>query len=381
MSEKKENPDNTADNQAEMVISASAADASSDSHSDKESSHKKSTSSRGKIITVIILIILIVAGALATNGQLQSLIESTKTNLASLNENGTPETTPTAVPAAPEPDFQTEAAVEADPAPETIPEAEPAIQPEATSKMATEPVTPPVSEPPAIDAMATISSNEISALLTTIDSLRGELSRMEESQYALRTGLSEQQHMNLQVRLRWITDPASRLPQIQLAWEEISLMVNLTAEQRATAEQMHVLARDSSRALRNWQDALVHWADALSVPTHEDILPQPEHPWLAWIVGQFHLRQAPTIEARRLASLRTQLLMVARQLSLESWPEQGAWQTLHAELLLQLKAMRKQDESLTVELGLPDNFEATQADINRIRKAAKVWAANAEGTN
>jgi len=359
MSEKTDNPGAQDAAKPESVISAPDA-------SDK----KKSGGLVRAFIFIIVLIIIAVAG-LAASGQLKSILESAKSSFSkadiSSTRTGIPEPAndtvteadtghmvTTTEPEAPEPrqDIQTEF--------ETPPE--PVM-----------PASQPATEP------ATVSSHEIQTLLATIDSLRSEMSRMEESQLTLRKGLNEQQQMNLQVRLRWITDPASRLPQIQLAWEEISLMVNLTATQRNSAEKMHTLARKSGRDLRNWQDALVKWADALSVTAHEDILPQPEHPWLAWVVGQFHLRQAPSIEARRLDGLRTRLLLTARQLSLESWPEQGVWQALHAELLLQVQAMQKQDQTLAIELGLPDNFEAIRADINLIRETASQWAQNGQG--
>jgi len=371
MSDKKEKPEITSGSavgkEAEIIISASTADASSQPETDNSSGKTKKTSSSGKSVAFIILFILAIVAGLAASGQLQPLIESAKNNLTTLqnrDEASAPATEPVI-------------------APEAVIVAEPVITPEpaaavAESVIQTEPVEAVAADPAIIEVPA-VSSREVNALLETIDSLRNEMARMEASQRALRNGLHEQQQMNLQVRLRWITEPASRLPQIQLAWEEISLMLNLSAEQRSTAEQMHILARDSDRKLRNWQDTLINWADALSMPVHEDIMPQPEHPWLAWVVGQFHLRQAPSIEARRLTGLRTRLLNAARQLALESWPEQGTWQSLHAELLLQIKAMQEQDESLAVELGLPDNFDAVQADINKVREAAREWARNGQG--
>ena len=185
--------------------------------------------------------------------------------------------------------------------------------------------------------------------------------------------------MNLQVRLRWITDPASRAPQIKLAWEEISLLPGLNSEQRNTAEAMHALASTNVQKRREWQAALNKWADALTTPVHEDILPQPEHPWLAWIVGQFHLRQAPTEESRRLSALRERLLNVSRALTVEAWPGDGEWQSLHAELLLQVKAMQDEADETAIDLGLPDNFSEIITNMTTLRDAARAWPSSTTG--
>jgi len=217
-----------------------------------------------------------------------------------------------------------------------------------------------------------ISSEEVAQLLGRIDGLSSELGKMEADQRALRAALNEQQQMNLQVRLRWIMDPSARLPQMQLSWEEISLLPGLSDQQRNVALRMHELARSGSERLQQWRIAIGKWADTLVMPAHEDIIPQPEHPWLAWIVGQFHLREAPSVEARKLSRLREQLLDAAALLKLESWPEPGVWQSLRAELLLQVKASRA-DAASPVELGLPDDFSAIQQDILTLRETAHGW--------
>jgi len=228
---------------------------------------------------------------------------------------------------------------------------------------------PRVIEPP---AQPGISSEEVAQLLGRIDGLSSELGKMEADQRTLRAALNEQQQMNLQVRLRWIMDPSARLPQMQLSWEEISLLPGLSDQQRDAALRMHELARSGSERLQQWQIAIGKWADTLVMSAHEDIIPHPEHPWLAWIVGQFHLREAPSVEARKLALLREQLLDAAGLLKLESWPEPGAWQSLRAELLLQVKAGRA-DAASPVDLGLPDDFSAIQQDILTLRETARGW--------
>ena len=328
MSEKK--------SEAEIVISATP--------SETTESKEKSSSGLAKFAGFVLLVLIIIGGGLAANGQLMPLLESLQSKLASQQSS--------------------EPAVVA-----TEEESEPVYQP-APQPAAPEAVT---------EAVNIAASAEAEALLSTIEQLRGELQSMEASQKSLQNGLLEQQQMNLQVRLRWITDPASRAPQIQLAWEEISLLPGLSDAQRSQAESMQALARATVQSLRDWQASLHKWADALSTPVHEDIIPTPEHPWLAWITGQFHLRQAPTQEARRLGSLRERLLNASRSLTLESWPTDGEWQSLHAELLLQVKAMHADSSDSATDLGLPENFAAIQKDLNSLRESARLWSQTPKG--
>lgn len=325
MSEKK--------SEAEIVISATPSEATA--------SEEKPSGGLAKFAGFILLVLIIIAGGLAANGQLVPLLETVQGKFASQQS--------------PEPEVVTSES-------ENPPLYQPAPEPEVAAVSSNE--TP---------------STEAEVLLATIEQLRSQLQSMESSQRALQDGLIEQQKMNLQVRLRWITDPASRAPQIQLAWEEISLLPGLSSEQRSQAESMQSLARATVQSLRDWQASLQKWADALVTPAHEDIIPTPEHPWLAWITGQFHLRQAPTQEARRLGSLRERLLNASRVLTLEKWPSDGEWQSLHAELLLQVKAMHGQRSESATDLGLPENFTAIQKDLHTLRESARLWSRTPQG--
>ena len=237
---------------------------------------------------------------------------------------------------------------------------------------------PAASEQSAPPSVQRSNGNGLNDLLFSIDSLRTALWRMEESQQILKQSLVEQQQMNLQVRLRWIADSDSRLPQMQLAWEEISLLPGLNEQQRQQAVEMHALARANVQRLKKWQASLHKWAEALTTPIHENVLPQPEHAWLAWIVGQFQLRQAPSQEARTLADLRGRLLDAARQLTLQAWPNQAAWQRLHAELLLQVTAMQADGDEIAVETDLPVDFAGIQIDISMLRQTAEQWVSDAQ---
>jgi len=333
----------------EAVITDSASAVPDDKTSAETEAEPSEKSHGGRnFILIVLLIIAAVLGSLALSGKLVPLYQS----FIAMSQN-------TAVQ---------------QPSPEKV---KSVVAKAAVAHVVKKPVAPslPVAASQ-VEHKARITSQEVQALLSSIKVLRDELQQMSDAQQALQNGLLEQQHMNLQVRLRWIADPASRLPQIQLAWEEISLLPGLSDSQRSVAVRMHALARSRVQQMKQWQDALSKWADALVTPVHRNILPQPEYPWLAWIVSQFQLRQAPSIEARHLGDLRARLLDAARHLTLESWPAKGAWQSLQAELLLQIKAMRLdsgESNSDAIETGLPKSFDAIQADINTLRQTALQW--------
>ncbi|TLS68661.1 hypothetical protein FEF65_02860 [Mariprofundus erugo] len=222
-------------------------------------------------------------------------------------------------------------------------------------------------------------SEEVARLLATIDALRSQLAVMQQAQQQLMASMHGQQQMNLQVRLRWLTDPASTLAQTQQAWEEISLLPDLPAARRDEAQQMQELAGKSFRSVQQWRETLVKWADAMNEPAYQDVLPKPAHPWLAWLVGQFHLYQAPSGQARKLDVLRADLLDAARHLSLEIWPDKAAWQSLRAALLLQVEAVYRMHDQPVPELGLPDNLDALQQDIARLHETALRWRSAGQG--
>ncbi len=356
--------DNTIDKKEadEASIDAVIAEsASSADRSDKKKASSEKNSHAGTYFIALLLLIAATVGGLTLTGQLQPLYESlTKpmTEHAVVQEQAAP------FVAQPVP------FIRADPLAQTEP-TRPAIHADMQAE-------PAVVEPDAADAENHVvqppGDNAVNDLLHSIEGLRTALGRLEASQQLLQQSLVEQQQMNLQVRLRWIADSESRLPQIQLAWEEISLLPGLSELQRQQAVDMHRLARANVQRLHQWQGSLHKWAEALATPLHENVLPQPEHAWLAWIVGQFQLRQAPSQESRTLADLRGRLLDAARQLTLQSWPDQSAWQRLHAELLLQIKAMQTGDAKGAVETGLPADFEGIQVDITTLRQAAQQWA-------
>ncbi len=311
---------------------AAQADASS---ADSAASEDDRTGSR-KGVWLMLIVLVAGAGFLVLNAdRLQQLVPS----------RSSPAPEPVSRPAAPKP------------------EARPAAAPEKIQR------PQPVQTVPKLPKNIATHA-EVQAMLDAADGLKQELQLFAREQQLIRQTLEEQRRMNLRLRLRWITDPAARLPQIRLAWEEISLMPGLSEEQRTQAASMHQLAGSVAERLRGWRSAIARWADTLQVPSHRDILPKPEHPWLAWIVGQFHLRQAPSVEARRLSGLRQRLLDVDRMLMLEQWPDAADWQRLRAELLLELD---RHPHEGTVDLGLPEDFREVSQDIETLRHVARQW--------
>jgi len=357
-------------NQDKVDDAVIADNATLDTNAESQPKAVKKSHGVRSFILLVCLIALAVLGSLALSGKLTPLYESLTAGLHHLSvQQQAPKKTmavakPDDVKAVPVPEKPT---VVSHPGPEP----ESALKLQSTAS----PESTPTPEPTSAVQPAAVSTEEVRTLLSSIDALRDQLQQMSDAQQALQNGLKEQQQMDLQVRLRWISDPASRLPQLQLAWEEISLLPGLSDSQRSEAVRMHALARARVQQLKQWQDALSKWADALVTPVHRNILPEPPYPWLAWIVNQFQLRQAPSVEARHLGNLRARLFDAARHLTLESWPKKGAWQSLQAELLLQIRAMDHDagGEDSVVETGLPESFDAIQADIITLRHTARQW--------
>ncbi len=256
-------------------------------------------------------------------------------------------------------------------------------QPKAAQPAAESAPARPVARRPAAPARAPLDAAEAEALMQAIDALRARLEEESAARASFEAEQRAEQRANLITRLRWIADPASRLPQIRLAWEEIALLPALTDDERATANDMAALARKDEARLRAWQAALARWIDALQTPATQDVLPRPAHPWLAWIVGQFHLRPSDAPAARETRQLRMALIEASRRLALEDWPEDREWQRLRARLLLKLEAMAKHRRAehgadsvdAAIDPGLPESFRAIRADSERLTNSARQWLA------
>ncbi len=371
-------------------VIAPADDTASEQTTDKPVKKKRSFFARLLRFTLMIVLLVAVAAAiLAATGRLQPLWETLQEQMLKVQERAptlhpTPHK-PTITPATTKLRAADDQRSEAGDTSHEMPTPQTDAVSSQAAPDATAP-TPPASatiEPATINRLPStpLSPEKVEQLLTTMQQLQQELARMAQSQRQLMQGLKAQQRMNLQVRLRWITDPNSRLAQIALTWEEISLLPGLSDAERQQAVQMHALARSAAERLRLWRQALRKWAETLTTPEQQNVLPQPEHPWLAWLVNQFQLRRAPTVSVARQQALRAQLLQAEQQLAQEQWPEAGAWQQLQAELLLQIKAMETSADKAAIDTGLPVNFHAIQADLAKLRQTARAWAAKHGGAS
>jgi len=229
----------------------------------------------------------------------------------------------------------------------------------------TAPAQPPASRPtPPVHPA--ISSAEASALMQSIDQLNDSIRALREQQRSLQQALDKQQRMHLTIRLRWISAGGSKLPQIAMAWEEIYLLPGLSDEQRRQAEQMQQLANNDLVQIKRWQNTIEHWASHLAAPRQRDIIPQPEHPWLAWIASQFHLRKAPAAHAAELDELSHELFAVAQALGMEQWPDEQRWKQLRARLVLLAEAQH-------LPVDLPESFGKIAMDKARLQATARAW--------
>lgn len=228
------------------------------------------------------------------------------------------------------------------------------------------PGSPPVATATQHDTASPISPEAARAMMQTMDALRAQIAALQQQLGEMQQNMLRQQRMLLNLRLRWIAEPSSRFPDMAMAWQEIALLPMLDEEKRTVAEKMHTLAEQDSMALMQLRKNLAHLAEQLAVPVYEDVLPKPEHPWLAWIVGQFHLRKAPDTDLLERSRLREDILGIQRQLMAEQWPEQEHWQRIRARLVL-LESSK--------HVAFPENFDVFRQHKNRMRLTAQQWMA------
>jgi hypothetical protein len=247
--------------------------------------------------------------------------------------------------------------------------------------------TPPVTEPgPQIDRLdmaieiepsetpevVSASSDEVNRMLAAMNELQSELASLRQEQQSIQETQHSLQQVQLRTRLRWITNRANHLPQLQLAWEEIALTPSLSNSEYATAQKMLTLAQQRLQEQRNWQQSLQSHADSLTTPEHENIIPEYTSPWLSWIRDYFSVRAASTTEQKQDEQLRQQLLNTSRNIELEQWPGGKSWQQLRATLQLRL-ARAAEDSTEAIDLGLPESFDPLRADIEQLRQTAATW--------
>jgi len=233
-----------------------------------------------------------------------------------------------------------------------------------------------------------ISSEEGKALIAAITTLQGNIQGLQSELQTLRQQQQDVTHsqsmlesMQLHSRLSWIMKHNSHLPQIKLAWQEISLLPSLTAEQRSLAESMLKLAEQRQNDVHQWQQEIDHLIINLKPNEYDNIIPtaiaaDASNPWLQWFLQQFSLKRSQSSQEMALLTLKNTLLHIKQGMNLEQWPVGTAWTTLRAQLQLRLVAQfneSKTDDKQAATLQLPENFDAIQADVKQLRQAAQSW--------
>jgi len=235
-----------------------------------------------------------------------------------------------------------------------------------------EPIAEPIAEPEPTPEVISASSDEVNRMLAAMDQLQGELNSLHQQQQQLKAQQQAVQRMQLRARLRWVTNPANHLAQIQLAWEEIALMPMLSADERQQAEAMLAMAEKNLQALQSWQQIMQLQADALTIQEHANIIPAFENRWLNWIAEQFSVRPSLSQEEAEDAKLHELLLKTSRNIEVEQWPDAKAWLQLRATLQLRMVAAVTTD-SAEAKLDLPESFNAIRADMDQLRQTAATW--------
>jgi len=248
-----------------------------------------------------------------------------------------------------------------------------ASTPSASEPPAPQPEAAPVSQPapestpsePARPSAPAASSEEVQALMSEIHGLRDDLGALRNESAALRQSLRRQQELELRDRLRRIMDSRARLTTIAAAWRDIALLPMLDEDDRQTARRMRAGAEKDMARIAEWRAQLEQLAARLPEWRGRDVIPQPRQPALAWIVGQFHLRRAPTMDQRAQARLRVRLLRMSHALAVQDWPDSAAWRHLLMDIREQFG-----DQA---ELTLPERLDDVQRHIAAMRQAAADW--------
>lgn len=236
-------------------------------------------------------------------------------------------------------------------------------------------------------ASTAISSEEGEALILAITTLQesmqglqSELQILREQQQDVAHSQSLLESMQLHSRLTWIMQHNSHLPQIKLAWQEISLLPSLTAEQRAQAEAMLKLAEQRQNDVHQWQQEIDHLIVSFKPSEYDNVISttitDDSNPWLQWLINQFSLKPSQNSQEVALLTLKNALLGIKQGMDLEQWPAGTAWTELRAQLQLRLveqfNTNRGENEQAKT-LQLPEQFNAIQTDVKKLRQAAQSW--------
>jgi len=218
--------------------------------------------------------------------------------------------------------------------------------------------------------------DDVSALQTSMTTLSHDLQDLHANQSAVRAAQVSVETMQLHSRLSWVLNPASHLPQMRLAWEEIVLLPSLSTEQHQQAKAMLTLAQQRSDDIYRWQQELDRVLASYHVQapsTHNFISDWLPHagalaPVSTWISQQFQLQAAPPTDPAT-QKIRQEIMAIKQNMSLEKWPDAQAWKALRSRLQLHMLRDDAQHQALT----LPEDFSPIQSDIEKLRQTARHW--------
>jgi cytoskeletal protein RodZ len=257
------------------------------------------------------------------------------------------------------------------PATET-PAPAPSTAPQTDQSQEAAPVVTPQPSTPA--AQPQLSSEDAKQLMTAMTELQQQLQQMRTDNAELRQALTQQQRVDLRSRLKLIADPDTRLKQLSLLWEDVSLSPALTAQQRSTAISMTAAAHEAMTQNQLWQQRLDKWITKLSAPeSGPDLIPHFDHPWLEWLAEQFHLRPAPANSSSGSQVLRERLMQIRRGMTIETWPDTKDWQPIRAELILIHASAAKTDAEKAAGIGLPNDFKAMRKAVATLHETGRQW--------
>ena len=221
-----------------------------------------------------------------------------------------------------------------------------------------------MAEPNSVEPIPQEADNSAS-LQEEINRLQSELNTLQTEHEQLIQQLKSGKTDGLRVRLSLLASPDTRLTQRADIWGELASLSSLHESEQSKAREMSTLLEGNRTQLASVGKALRHLAESIPAEQQLDILPKPENPYLAWLIGAFHLRPAPGKTEQKTSGLRVQLLDMEHALSLDDWPEPHKWRQL-------LSALSEQfgDDA---ELGLPESLRDITGDIDTTRAAATAW--------
>ncbi len=196
------------------------------------------------------------------------------------------------------------------------------------------------------------------ALVQAMDELSARLDALEQLLRTRQTALAAERRSLLLLGLARAAAPHASLAEIASGWR----LAAVAETDPKAREEAKAHADEAERALAEAmkaRHALLAAAETLASRWRaENVIPTPDNPWLARLVGWIHLYRAPPKEAARRAQLAVHLRALADDLLFGRAPSDASWEPLRAEVLLALRAQGKR-------LALPRSLAA----IARVKQA------------